>query len=126
MEARLRVTHRRGGIAVYRAKVSLTFDELVTHAEILREAGHRIVYRRVAVRVVLTHRFADDTRRFLEGLVMTHAKLHHREKYPSLHGFQSVARVGKGAPHDDAHRVIKITLLYLFFQRQRYNLIDFK
>ena len=57
---------------------------------------------------------------------MAHTQLKHRVEYSSLYRFQAVARVREGASDDDAHRVIEITLLYLLFQRQSYDLVDLK
>ena len=126
VEPRLRVTHGRRRVSVDRAEVSLAVDERVAHAEILREARHRVVNSRVAVRVVLTHRLADNTRRLLERLVVAHAELHHSVEYAALHGLQTVARVGQRAAHDDAHRVVEIALLDFFFERQSYDFVYFE
>ena len=59
-QARLRVAHRRGAVAVDRAEVALAVDERVAHREVLGEPDQGVVQGDVAVRVVLAHHLADD------------------------------------------------------------------
>ena len=66
-QARLRVAHRRGAVAVDRAEVALPVDERVAHREVLGEPDEGVVERDVAVRVVLAHHLADDRRALPEG-----------------------------------------------------------
>ena len=60
---------RRGRIAIDRAEIALAVDERQPHRKRLRHAHQRIINREVAVRMVLAHRIARDTRRFVIGAV---------------------------------------------------------
>jgi len=67
--ADLGVTHRRRVVAVHRTEVTLSVHQRVAQREILRHTHDGVIYRCVAVRMVLTDHVADDTRRLLVGLV---------------------------------------------------------
>ena len=58
----LGVAHRRGRVAVHRPEVALAVDHRVPHREVLGHPHQRVVDRRVAMWVVVTHRLADDRR----------------------------------------------------------------
>ena len=66
-EARLRVAHRRGRVAVDRSEVALPVHERVAHREVLGEPDQGVVQGHVAVRVVLAHHLADDGGALPEG-----------------------------------------------------------
>ena len=66
-EPDLGVALGRGRIAVDRAEIALPVDQRQAHGKFLRHAHQRVVDRLVAVRMVLTHRVADDARRFAVG-----------------------------------------------------------
>ena len=110
------VTHRRRVIAVHRTEVTLTVHQRVAQREILRHAHDGVVHRRVAVRVVLTDHIADDTRRFLVGLVPVVGQLVHREQHAPVHRLQTVAHIGQRTAYDHTHRVVQIGLAHLFFK----------
>ena len=83
------------------------------HGEILRHADQRVIDRRVAVRVILTHHVADDTGAFHISLLRHVAALVHREEDAPMHRLQPVAHIGKRARDDHAHGVIEIGFLHL-------------
>ena len=62
------VTHGSGGVAVDGAEVSVPVSELVAHGKILRHTNNRVINGSIAVRVVFTENFTDDTRGFFVGL----------------------------------------------------------
>ncbi len=64
----LGIAIRRGVIAVDIAEIALPVDQRIAHRKILREAHHRIIYRLVAMRVILADHVADDARAFLISL----------------------------------------------------------
>ena len=66
-QARLRVTHRSGIIAVDIAEIALAVDKRIAHREILRQAHQRIVDSAVAMRMVFADDVADDAGAFLEA-----------------------------------------------------------
>jgi len=117
--AHLGVAHRRRAVAVDRTKVALAVDQHVAQGKILRHAHNGVVHRRVAVRVVFTDHVADDTGRFLVGLVPVVAELVHGEQHPPMHGLEAVPCVGQGPAHDHAHRVIEVGMPHLLFQTDR-------
>src|ERR1700722_3622915 len=59
--------------------------------------------------------FADDLGALAGRPVRREAHLVHAEKNAAMHGFQTVADVGKSAPHDHAHRVIEVRTLHFVF-----------
>ena len=61
----LGVAHRRRRIAVHRAEIALPVGQRDAHGKILRHAHQRVVDRLVAVRVIVTHDFADRAGGFL-------------------------------------------------------------
>ena len=65
-------------IAVDIAKVALAIHQRIAHVEILRQPGHRIVNRHVAMRVIIAHHIAADLGRFAETAVRRQFQLAHR------------------------------------------------
>ena len=87
----------------------------VAHVELLRHADQRVVDRRVAVRVVVAHRLADDLGALAVGAVAGQPHLLHREQDAAMRRLQPVADVGQRAPDDHAHGVIQVRALHLVF-----------
>ena len=107
-EARLRVAHRGGAVAVDRAEVALAVDERVAHREVLGEPDEGVVQGDVAVGVVLAHHLADDRGALAVGARRAEPHLAHRVEDPAMDRLQAVADVRQGARHDHAHRVIEV------------------
>ena len=107
-QARLRVAHRRGGVAVDRAEVALAVDERIAHREVLGEPDEGVVQGDVAVRVVLAHHLADDRGALAIGARGREAHLAHRVQDPAMDGLEAVADVRQRARHDHAHRVVEV------------------
>ncbi len=125
--ANLGVTHGGRRVAVDRTEVALPVDQHVPHREWLRHADDRVVDGRIAVRVVLTDHVTDDAGGLLVGLVVVVSKLAHGVQNPAVYRFQAVTHVRQRAADDDAHRVIEIGLLHLFFERDRQQFLgDFR
>ena len=106
--ADLGVTHGSRRVAVDRAEVAVAVREHVAHGEILRHADDRIVDRRIAVRMIFTEDFTDDTGRFLVGLVRAHARLLHRVKDAAVYWFQAVPDIRQSTRDDDTHRIVDV------------------
>ena len=119
VEAALGVTHRRGAVAVDRAEVTLAVDQRVAQREVLGHAHQRVVNRRVAVRVVLTHRLADHARALDVRAVVHVVHLVHGEQDAAVHWLEAVAHIRQGTPYNHAHRVIEVALAHLFFEGNR-------
>ena len=83
--ANFRVTHRRRIITVDGAKIALAVDQRVAQVKILRHAHDRIVDRRVAVGMILTHDIADQTGGFLVRFVGSIARVVHRVEHAPMH-----------------------------------------
>ena len=101
-EARLGVP-RGGGAVVERAEVAVTVDERQPQREVLRHAHHRVVDRRVAVRVQLAHDLAHHAGALDVAAVRAETHLAHHVQDAPLHRFQAVAGVRKGPRVD--HRI---------------------
>ena len=98
---------RGGGAEVGRAVVAVEVDQRVAQRERLGHAHECVVDGAVTVRVITRHRVAGDAGALHEGAVGPEALLLHVPDDAAVHRLQAVAHVGKGARHDDRHRVIK-------------------
>ncbi len=107
-EASLGVTEGGRSVAVERAEVAVAVDERVAQREVLREANERVVDRRVAVRVELTHHATDDVRALLVLGVERDALVPHAVQNSALHRLEAVTHVGQRARGDDAQRVVEV------------------
>ena len=107
------VAHRRRAIAVDRAEVALAVDQRHAQRPVLGHAHQGVVDGEVAVRVVLAHHLADDTRALDVLPVPVDAEFAHAEQDAPVHGLEAVADVGQRARHDHAHGVIEIAALHL-------------
>ncbi len=116
-EAGLRVPVGRGRVAVDRAVVALAVDERVAHREVLREADHRVVDRRVAVRVVLAEHVADDGRALPVSAGRHEPLLVRAVQDAPVHRLEPVAHIGDRSPDDDAHRVVEVRRPHLVLNR---------
>ena len=113
-QARLGITHGRGAVAVDRAKVTLAVDQRVAQAEILRHPHHRVIDRDIAVGMIFTQHFTDDTRTFAVRLVVGEVEVvGHRIENAAVDRLQPIAHIGQGARDDHAHRIVKISGLHL-------------
>jgi len=104
-------------VAVDVAEVPLPVDQRVADVEILREAGHRVIDRGVAVRVVIAHHVARDLGRLAEPAGGGEPEFAHRIEDPPVHRLQPVAGVGQRAVHDRRQRVLQIALAQRAAQR---------
>ena len=111
-QPRLSIAHRCGVVAVDGAEVALAVNQRVAQAEILGHAHHRLVDRRVAVRVILAEHLTDDTRRLLVRLVGVQPQIVHRVEDAPVHRLEPVAHIGQRPRHDDAHGVVEIRRLH--------------
>ena len=65
------------------------------------------------MRVIFTHYFTDDTRRFLVRLVRGDAKRMHAVQDPPVNRLESVSDIRKSTSYDNAHRIVDIRILHL-------------
>ena len=116
-EPRLGVTHGRGRVVIDRSVVSLTVNQRRAHAPGLRHPYHRLVHGDVAVWVVFSQHFADNSGALAIRLVGPHAEVVHRVQDAPLDGLEAVANVRQGPRNDHAHRVVEIRRAHLFDER---------
>ena len=110
-----------GRIAIHRTEVSLAFDQYVSHRPSLCHMHERGIDCHVAVRVIVTHRFADDLGAFAMFPIRLKPKTVHRIENSALRRFQSVSGVRKRARNDDRHRVVEKRLRHLFGDVYRFD-----
>ena len=80
-----RVPHRSGRIIIHRTEVPLTIHQRIAQRERLRHTHHGAVESLIAVRMVVTHRFADNLRRFQVTRVRGQPELTHRIQNTTLY-----------------------------------------
>ena len=107
-QARFRVAHRGGAVAVDAAEVALAIDERVAHREVLGQPDERVVQGDIAVRVIFAHHLADDRGALAERARRRQTHLAHRVENPAVDRLEAVANVGQGTRHDHAHRVVEV------------------
>ena len=112
-EARLRVAHGRGGVAVHGAEVALAVHQGAAQVEVLGHAHEGVVDGGVAVGVVLPHDVAHDARALPVGPAGMQAHLVHGEEHAPVRGLEAVAHVGQGAADDHGHGVVHVGLAHL-------------
>src|SRR6266542_2574981 len=115
-EATLGVAVGGRWIAVDGAEITLPVDEHVPHGEVLRHANERVVDRSIAMGVVFAEDLAHDFRALLVRLRCREPELVHRVQDAAVDGLEAIARVGNGAPDDDAHRIVEIRRTHLVLQ----------
>ena len=101
------------GPIVEGAEVAVPVDQGHTQRPLLREPHERVIDRRVAVGVQLSHDLADDARTLDVAAVRTQAHLGHLIQDAALHGLQPVARIGQGTRVDHRVRVFEERTLHL-------------
>ena len=102
-----------GGSVIERAEVAVAVHERHAQRERLREAHERVVDRRVAVGVELSHHLADDAGALDVAAIGAQAHVGHLVQDAALHRLQPVARVGQRARVDDRVRVLEERPLHL-------------
>ena len=122
--AHLRVAHGSRRVAVDRAEVALAVDEEMAHGELLRQPHDGVVDGRLAMGMILADHVAHHPCRLAVGAVVVIALLVHGEQHAPVHWLETVPDIGKGAPDDDAHRVLHVRLAHLVFDVDRRNRIQ--
>ena len=77
-QPRLGIAIGGGIIAVDVAEIALPVDQRIAKGEILREADHRVIDARVAVRMIFADDIADDAGAFLVGAGRVEPEQPHR------------------------------------------------
>jgi hypothetical protein len=116
-QAALGVAHRGRAVAVERSEIAGAVDEGIAQRKRLRHPNERFVEGQVAVGVIAPHDVADDLRALAVLHVGGQILLPHREQDAALDGLQPVADVRQGPGRDDRERVIEISGLRGFVER---------
>ena len=121
VDARLGVAHGCRRVAVDGAEVAVAVHERDAHGERLSHSDHRVVDRRVSVRVVLADDFAHGPSGLLVRPSRREPRLVHRVEDAPMHRLEPVSDVGKRSGDDDAHRVLeeRVPQLRLDLDRQQ-------
>ena len=112
----LGVAHRGGLVVALGTEVALPGDEGMPHRPWLRQAHQGVVDGAVAVGVVETHHIADHAGTLVPAAVGPVSAVPHRVQDATVHGFEAVAHVREGAPHDHGHGVVEVGLLDLHLE----------
>ena len=108
----LGISHCRRPVSLNGAEVAVSVHERHTLFEFLCHHNECLVDGRIAVRMVFTHRIADDSRTFPVWPVVTDAELIHIVQCAPLYRLQAVPHIRQRTGDDDAHRVINVRLLH--------------
>ena len=119
LHAALGIAAGRRRVAVDVAEVALPFDQRIAHREVLRQPDQRVVDRRVAVRMVLTHHFADHARALDGRMGFAQPELPHRVEDPAVHRLQTVANIRNRPADVDAQRILQICSMHNIFNIDR-------
>ena len=84
-QANFGVSHGRCAVAVHRSEVTLAVHQHVAQREVLGHAHDGVVYRAVAVWVVLTNYVTHDTGRLLVGAIPIVVELVHCIQHATMH-----------------------------------------
>ena len=100
LQTSLRISHSGSTISVNRTEVTLTVDQRITHRPVLCHTHQGTIYRRVAVRVILTQYFTYDSGCFFIRFVGCISQFHHSVKNTAVNRLESVSYIREGACHD--------------------------
>ena len=117
------VAHRGRRIVARGAEVALAVDQRVTQRPRLGHPDQGVVDRRVAVRVIVTHRLGHRSCRLRVTAVGPETGVEHGVQHAAVHGLEAVAHLGQCAPDDDAHRVVDVAALHLLLDIDRLDAV---
>ena len=113
------ITHRCRWIIINRAKVTLTVNHRITQAKILCHPHNRIIYRTIAMGMVLTNDITDHTCRLLIRLVVVIRQDVHSVHHTAMYRLEPIAHIRQRTRYNDAHRIIQIGLFQFFDDANR-------
>ena len=97
----LRITHGCRRVSIDGSEVSLPIYEHITHVPVLSHANQGSIYGTVAMGVILTKYFTNDTRTFLIRAGACVADSKHTVKDASVYWLESVANIGESTGYND-------------------------
>ena len=123
-EARLGVAHGGRRVVARRTEVALPVHQRVAQRPRLRHPDEGVVDRRVAVRVVVTHRLGDRARGFRVPAVGPETGVEHGVEHAAVHRLEAVTDLRQRAADDDAHRVVDVAALHLLLDVDRLDAVS--
>ena len=119
------VTHSRGGVAVYGAKISLAFHQRIAQRKILYHTYHTVVHSHIPVRMIFTQNFTDHTCAFFVRFIMCKPQFMHTVQYTTVHRLQTISYIRQCTRYNNRHGVVEIRLLHFVFYKNRYYSLFF-
>ena len=93
-----------------------------THGKRLGQTNHGVVYRIVAMRVILTDYVTNGTSGLSVGALRGDAAFVHCIQNAAMNGLQAVANIGERARNNNAHRIFEERRAHLFAELSRKNI----
>ena len=112
----LRITVGGRGISVHGTKVAVAVHQHIAHGKILCQTHQSVIYALVSVGMVPAQYVAHAGGGLFKWPVMGQIVLIHGVEDTAVDRLKSVADVGQGPAHDDAHGVFDVGLLHLRHQ----------
>jgi hypothetical protein len=116
------ISHRCRGIGIHRTEIALTIDQREAHRPVLGHARQRIIDRRIAVRMVITHHVANDFGRLAIRAARDEATFLRRPQNATVDRLKAVANVRQRTRDDDRHCVVEIPRLHFVDDVDRRNI----
>ena len=104
------------GISVHGTKVAVAVHQHIAHGKILCQTNQSVIYALVSVGMVPAQYVAHAGGGLFKWPVMGQIVLIHGVEDTAVDRLKSVADVGQGPAHDDAHGVFDVGLLHLRHQ----------
>ena len=113
-ESALGITHGSWRVAVHRAEVALSVHKHIAHVPALAHTHKSSIYRRVAMRMILTKNLTYDTCTFLVGIRACVSNAKHTVEYAAVNGLESVTYIRQGSGHNHRHTVVDVRGFHFF------------
>ena len=95
------------GVAVHTTEVTLAIHQRIAHGEVLRQADHGVVNRRVAVGMVGAQHGTHGVRALAVGVAGVIAALVHGIQDTAVHRLQAVAHIRQSTGYDNGHGIVQ-------------------
>ena len=123
-ETGLGITHGRSAVTVHRTEVSVAVHQRIAEIPLLCHVDQGAVDGGITMRMIFTHRIADDTGALSVRLVGSVVQLDHGIKDPPLNRLQTIPDIRQRTGGNDAHGIVDVGLLHGLFQIHFLNFIE--
>ena len=103
----LGIAHGCGWIPFDGTKVTLAFDQGITHGPWLSHVNQGRVDGLISVRVIVTHGFPNNFGTLDVLLAGADSEIIHGVENTSLRGFEPIAHIRQGARYDHRHGIVE-------------------